>query len=49
MSVDGLTGRAYFDRQLVAFMLREEIPVILTENAKNFTGIDGIRPINRFG
>jgi len=29
-------------------MLREEIPIILTENDKDFATINGITPINPF-
>jgi predicted nucleic acid-binding protein len=29
-------------------MLREGIPVILSENAKDFSGIEGITPVNPF-
>ena len=38
----------YFDRQLAALMIREGIPVILTENEKDFVGMDGITPLNPF-
>lgn len=44
----GITRQHYFDRQLAALMLRENIPVILTENARDFMGIDGITPLNPF-
>lgn len=44
----GVTRQAYFDRQLAALMIRERIPVILTENAADFSGIDGVTPINPF-
>jgi predicted nucleic acid-binding protein len=44
----GVTRQHYFDRQLAALMLREEIPVILTENSDDFHGISGITPINPF-
>lgn len=44
----GITRQAYFDRQLAALMLREGIPVILTENAPDWHGIDGITAINPF-
>lgn len=43
-----ITRQNYFDHQLAALMLREGIPVILTENAKDFSGIDGITPFNPF-
>ncbi len=38
----------YFDRQLAALMIQESIPLILTENEKDFKEIDGITPINPF-
>lgn len=44
----GVTRQAYFDRQLAALMIRENIPVILTENVSDFTGVEGITPINPF-
>ena len=44
----GVTRQAYFDRQLAALMIRESIPLILTENGKDFTGIEGITPVNLF-
>jgi len=44
----GVTRQGYFDRQLAALMIRENIPVILTENAADFTAIKGITPINPF-
>jgi predicted nucleic acid-binding protein len=43
-----VTRQNYFDRQLAALMLREGIPVILTENTKDFMGIEGITPLNPF-
>ena len=43
-----ITRQNYFDRQLAALMLREGIPVILTENSGDFSGIDGITPLNPF-
>lgn len=43
-----ITRQNYFDRQLAALMLRENIPVILTENTTDFSGIDGITPLNPF-
>jgi len=47
--VDGLAGMVHLDSQLVVFMLERAVPVILTGNAKNFNGIDAIRPIKPFG
>jgi predicted nucleic acid-binding protein len=44
----GVTRQSYFDRQLAAMMIRERIPVILTENAKDFLGIEGVTPLNPF-
>lgn len=44
----GITRQAYFDRQLAALMIREGIPVILTENVSDFRGIEGITAINPF-
>jgi len=44
----GVTRQSYFDRQLAALMIREKIPLILTENVKDFTGIEGITPVNPF-
>ena len=44
----GVTRQNYFDRQLAALMIREGIPVILTENVKDFSDIEGITPINPF-
>jgi predicted nucleic acid-binding protein len=44
----GVTRQDYFDRQLVALMIRENIPVILTENTADFTGIDHITPTYPF-
>jgi predicted nucleic acid-binding protein len=44
----GVTRQAYFDRQLAALMIRESIPLILTENAKDFTAIEGITPVDPF-
>lgn len=43
-----ITRQNYFDRQLAALMLREKIPTIITENVKDFSGIDGIKAINPF-
>ncbi len=45
---NGITRQKYFDQQLTALMLRESIPVILTENDKDFSGIEGITPVNPF-
>jgi predicted nucleic acid-binding protein len=45
---DGVTRQDYFDRQLAALMIRENIPVILTENDKDFSGIGGITAISPF-
>jgi predicted nucleic acid-binding protein len=44
----GVTRQSYFDRQLAALMLREGIPVILTENDGDFAGIEGITALNPF-
>lgn len=44
----GISRQKYFDQQLAALMLREDIPVILTENDKDFSSIKGITPINPF-
>ena len=44
----GVTRQNNFDRQLAALMQRESIPVILTENVKDFIGIDGISALNPF-
>lgn len=44
----GITRQKYFDQQLAALMLREDIPVILTENDRDFTNVEGITPINPF-
>jgi predicted nucleic acid-binding protein len=43
-----VTRQNYFDRQLAALMLREGIPIILTENTKDFSGIDGITAVDPF-
>jgi predicted nucleic acid-binding protein len=43
-----VTRQKYFDRQIAALMLRESIPVIVTENEADFAGIDGITPLNPF-
>ena len=45
---DGVTRQNYFDRQLAALMLRENIRIILTENIKEFKAIPGVTPINPF-
>ncbi len=44
----GVTRQSYFDRQLAALMLREDIPVVLTENTRDFSAIEGITPLNPF-
>ena len=44
----GITRQKYFDQQLAALMLREKIPVIVTENDNDFLNIKGITPINPF-
>ncbi len=44
----GVTRQSYFDRQLAALMIRESIPVIITENVKDFTGVKGVTAINPF-
>jgi len=43
-----VTRQAYFDRQLAALMIRESIPVILTENAEYFSRIEGITALDPF-
>lgn len=43
-----VTRQSYFDRQLASLMLRENIPLIVTENTKDFMSMDGITPINLF-
>jgi predicted nucleic acid-binding protein len=49
LCVDGsMTRQNHFDRQLAALMIRENIPVIITENASDFFGIPGIKPMNPF-
>ncbi len=45
----GVTRQNYFDRQLAALMLREGIPLLLTENVKDFSGIEGVTPLSPFG
>jgi predicted nucleic acid-binding protein len=44
----GITRQNYFDCQLAALMLHESIPVILTENVKDFSSIKGITAISPF-
>lgn len=44
----GVTRQAYFDAQLAALMLREGIPLIVTENEPDFANFSGIRAINPF-
>jgi len=44
----GVTRQSYFDRQLAALMRREAIPVILTENVKDFISIEDVTPVNPF-
>ncbi len=44
----GAPRQHYFDRQLAALMIRENIPVILTENRTDFEGIEGVTAINPF-
>jgi len=44
----GITRQNYFDHQLAALMIREQIPVILTENTADFAEIAHITPINPF-
>jgi predicted nucleic acid-binding protein len=49
LCVEGaVTRQGYFDRQLAALMIRESIPLILTENVKDFSGIEGLTPLNPF-
>lgn len=45
----GITRQAYFDRQLAALMIKEKIPVIITENVSDFQDIEGVKPRNPFG
>jgi predicted nucleic acid-binding protein len=47
--VAGITRQAYFDRQLAALMIKEKIPVIITENVSDFQDIEGVMPLNPFG
>ncbi len=42
------TRQNYFDRQLAALMLREGIPVIVTENTTDSSGVEGITAFNPF-
>ena len=44
----GVTRQGYYDRQLAALMIREGIPVIVTENVRDFSGIEGITPVDPF-
>ncbi len=44
----GITRQAYFDAQLAALMLREGIPLIVTENTADFSKFPGIRAIDPF-
>ncbi|MCC5808125.1 MAG: hypothetical protein JJU00_17485 [Opitutales bacterium] len=44
----GVTRQRYCDLQLAALMLREKIPLVLTENEKDFSGIGGVRAWNPF-
>ncbi len=44
----GVTRQGYFDCQLAAMMIREIIPVIITENTKDFSGVEGVHAINPF-
>lgn len=44
----GVTRQRYYDRQLAALMLRESIPIIVTENVKDFASIEGITAVNPF-
>jgi predicted nucleic acid-binding protein len=43
-----VTRQRYFDMQLVATMLEEGIATILTENSKDFEGIEEISVVNPF-
>ncbi|NBB80842.1 MAG: PIN domain-containing protein [Verrucomicrobia bacterium] len=38
----------YFDMQLAATMLEEEIGILLTENTNDFNFVEGIRAVNPF-
>lgn len=44
----GVTRQNYFDCQLAALMLRENIPFVLTENTGDFSGIEGVTASNPF-
>lgn len=44
----GITKQKFFDMQLVALMILENIPVIITENVRDFSGIKEIKAINPF-
>ncbi len=44
----GVTRQRYFDMQIVASMLLEEIPTLVTENVNDFEGIKEIRCVNPF-
>ncbi len=44
----GVTRQAYFDAQLAALMLREGIPLIVTENTADFSKFPGTRAIDPF-
>ncbi|MCC5788338.1 MAG: PIN domain-containing protein [Opitutales bacterium] len=49
LCVDGSVRRQnYFDRQLAALMISENISTILTENVSDFSGIEGLTAINPF-
>lgn len=43
-----VTKQKFFDMQLVALMILENIPVIITENIHDFHGIKEIKAINPF-
>ena len=43
-----VTRQRYFDCQLAGLMIQEGIPMILTENTKDFSGIRGITAQNPF-
>lgn len=43
-----VTKQKFFDMQLVALMVLESIPVIITENIRDFNGIKEIKAINPF-
>ncbi len=44
----GIRRQKYFDMQIAAFMLRYSIPLLITENTKDFEGIENIIPVNPF-